>query len=272
MAPGGQAEKQSMKDHRIGRGGSEGKSRDLWYKREPVRALAGMARLSLEERGAYCTLIELTMRDSKPPEDDDVNLAHEMRCHIRVWRRVRASLIAKGRISNLDGRLVDERAIETLEAREAERIAFVENGRVGGMKSAANRVNSARSGGDRGELSPRSRPNLRSVSSENSGLAEAPLNHLEEKRIEKKIDSAAAAAAAPGSESASDIRLISDRVLAACGPGLVDPAKSHVPILKLAARLRCSQRRPRSAGRTRSATQQFLKLTLPRTMRRERAP
>jgi uncharacterized protein YdaU (DUF1376 family) len=86
-----------------------------WYKRDPEAALNGMAELSLAERGAYNTLIDLLYtRDGLVP-DDDVLVARMMRCHWREWRTIKKQLIALHKVRVIDGRLMANRVTETLD-------------------------------------------------------------------------------------------------------------------------------------------------------------
>jgi len=86
-----------------------------WYKRDPEAALNGMAELTLAERGAYNTLIDLLYtRDGIVP-DDDVLVARMMRCHWREWRKIKTQLIALNKVRIIDGRLMANRVTETLE-------------------------------------------------------------------------------------------------------------------------------------------------------------
>lgn len=86
-----------------------------WYKRDPDAALNGMAELSLAERGAYNSIIDLLYaRDGNVP-DDDVMVARMIRCHWREWRTIKASLIAKGKVHiTADGKLTANRVAETI--------------------------------------------------------------------------------------------------------------------------------------------------------------
>jgi uncharacterized protein YdaU (DUF1376 family) len=86
-----------------------------WYKRDPDRALNGMVGLTLEERGAYNTILDLLYsRDGVVPNDDAYLLA-VLGCHGNQWRAVKKSLIAKGKIwVDLSGNLSGKRVEKTL--------------------------------------------------------------------------------------------------------------------------------------------------------------
>lgn len=84
-----------------------------WYKRDPLAALEGMTELTLEEGGAYNIVIDLLYaRDGDLPVDDAF-FAKALRCRPQVWRRVRDSLITKGKLHyKTDGKLTANR-VET---------------------------------------------------------------------------------------------------------------------------------------------------------------
>lgn len=64
-----------------------------WYKRDPEAALDGMRELTLEERGAYNTVLDLIyMRKNRLP-DDERFIAGWLGVDVRVWRRLRARLV-----------------------------------------------------------------------------------------------------------------------------------------------------------------------------------
>lgn len=64
-----------------------------WYKRDPEAALDGMRELTLEERGAYNTVLDLIyMRKNRLP-DDERFIAGWLGVDVRVWRRLRERLV-----------------------------------------------------------------------------------------------------------------------------------------------------------------------------------
>lgn len=74
-----------------------------FYKRDPDRALAGMSELTLQQRGAYNTILDaLYSRDGVLPDDDQM-LRRIMGCHGNEWRAVKAQLIAVGKVWIQDG-------------------------------------------------------------------------------------------------------------------------------------------------------------------------
>ena len=86
-----------------------------WYKRDPDAALAGMVELTLEERGAYNTVIDLLYsRDGNLPADDCF-FARACNCRPHTWRRLRDNLLAKGKLHMIDGKLTANRVAGELE-------------------------------------------------------------------------------------------------------------------------------------------------------------
>jgi uncharacterized protein YdaU (DUF1376 family) len=85
-----------------------------FYKRDPDRALAGMNELTLKQRGAYNSLLDLLYsRDGDVP-DDDQRVAKMIACHWREWKAVKEELIALGKVWSEGGKLRAKRVQETL--------------------------------------------------------------------------------------------------------------------------------------------------------------
>lgn len=85
-----------------------------WYKRDSDAALSGMAELTFEERGAYNSLLDLLYsRDGNVP-DDDAFCARVFHCRPQMWRRLKAALIAKGKVHETGGKLTANRVETTL--------------------------------------------------------------------------------------------------------------------------------------------------------------
>jgi len=86
----------------------------FWYKRDPNAALIGMRGLSHDAKSAYNTIIDLLYsRDGDLPDDERI-LCTQIECRPQWWRRVRAELIAAGKIwITPDGKLMTNR-VETL--------------------------------------------------------------------------------------------------------------------------------------------------------------
>jgi len=112
-----------------------------WYKRNPDAALSGMMELTLEERGAYNTVLDLIYaRDGNLP-DDDRFIAGWLRVDIRVWKRIKITLIERKKLFIEDGIMRNERAdVEVLMA-----LSRVLSAREAGLTSA--RSKASKSGG-----------------------------------------------------------------------------------------------------------------------------
>lgn len=96
-----------------------------FYKRDPSAALAGMAELTLQERGAYNTIIDLLYdRDGDLRDDDDI-MRRVLGCHGNEWKAVKLKLLAKGKIWVEDGfwkaKRVDDVLQEAAEFSETQR-------------------------------------------------------------------------------------------------------------------------------------------------------
>lgn len=88
-----------------------------WYKRDPVRALKGMMQLTLEQRGAYNTVLDLIYSHDNQLRDDDHFIAGWCRVDIRIWRRIKTLLIDCGKLYVDNGFLRNATAdVEALDA------------------------------------------------------------------------------------------------------------------------------------------------------------
>jgi uncharacterized protein YdaU (DUF1376 family) len=85
-----------------------------WYKRDPRAALIGMMGLTLEECGAYNTVLDLLYCRDGILVDDPREIAKWMRCDIRTWKAIRLRLISKGKLYVHNGCLRNERADEEI--------------------------------------------------------------------------------------------------------------------------------------------------------------
>lgn len=84
-----------------------------WYKHDPNAALAGMMGLTVEERGAYYTLIDLLYARDGHVRDELVCKA--LACNPRTWRALKRQLIEKGKVwETPDGELMAKRVEWTL--------------------------------------------------------------------------------------------------------------------------------------------------------------
>jgi len=91
---------------------------DHYYRRNADRALVGMMPLTLEERGAYGTIIDLIYSRTNRLVDDDADLCSYLRCDIRVWRRIKARLLELGKIHIEDGFIRNRHATEEINSRK----------------------------------------------------------------------------------------------------------------------------------------------------------
>lgn len=85
-----------------------------WYPHDPSAALAGMIGLTVEERGAYYTLMDLQY--ARAPHNDVTDELVEKALAVRpqVWRRLKAALMAKGKVHETDGKLSANRVAAEL--------------------------------------------------------------------------------------------------------------------------------------------------------------
>lgn len=81
-----------------------------WYKRDPRAALSGMMELTLEERGAYNTVLDLIYIHDGAIEDNLRLIAAWMKTDVRIWKRIRQRLIDCGKLYTHAGSLRNERA------------------------------------------------------------------------------------------------------------------------------------------------------------------
>lgn len=80
-----------------------------WYKHDPSAALAGMIGLTVEERGAYYTLIDLQYARAPHNDVTDELVIKALAIHPQYWRRLKAGLIAKGKLHETGGKLAANR-------------------------------------------------------------------------------------------------------------------------------------------------------------------
>ncbi|HEU4805185.1 MAG TPA: DUF1376 domain-containing protein [Nitrobacter sp.] len=110
-----------------------------YHKRYHSDALAGFMSLTLEERGAYQTLLDMMYDRGGPLLDNDRLLAGYMQVSIRKWRSLRAELIAKGKIFiTPDGQLFNSRVKKELENVAKTSRKLSESGAKGGRTRAEN--------------------------------------------------------------------------------------------------------------------------------------
>lgn len=122
-----------------------------WHARYHQDALDGMLMLTLEERGAYNTLLDLIYTRAGPVPDDERWLAGWMGCSVKKWRLVRFTLLVKAKIYECEHNgqpgLMNERAELEIASASSRRRVAVESGATGGRKSAENRQKSSKNNG-----------------------------------------------------------------------------------------------------------------------------
>lgn len=72
--------------------------RDNFYRRDPSLALAGMAGMTLEERGVYNTILDLLYLTWRPVEDNRAYIAGHCGCAVQKLNPIIAKLIEKGKL------------------------------------------------------------------------------------------------------------------------------------------------------------------------------
>lgn len=108
-----------------------------WYKRDPDAALAGMAELTLEERGAYNTVLDLIYSREGNLPDDDRFIAGWLRCDVRVWKRIRQRLIDLEKLYLHAGKLRNAKADATIDEALGRVLSASDAGRASAAKRAA---------------------------------------------------------------------------------------------------------------------------------------
>lgn len=104
-----------------------------YHKRYHGDALTGFMALTLEERGAYQTILDMIYDRGGPILDDERLLAGYMKCSLRKWRTIRDELIAKRKIRiTRDGLISNDRAEKEIENTAKTSRKHAENGSKGG--------------------------------------------------------------------------------------------------------------------------------------------
>ena len=122
-----------------------------WHPREHRAALDGMLMLTLEERGAYNTALDLIYDRGGPIPDDARWLAGWMGCSLRRWAQLRATLIVKGKLYALSlngvASLMNQRAASEIENQAKLQRNLSESGAKGGRKRAENEAKAKENNG-----------------------------------------------------------------------------------------------------------------------------
>jgi len=145
-----------------------------WYKRNTQDALDGMIVLTLEERGAYNTLLDLMYQRGGNLPDDARWLAGWMGCSLRKWASLRASLIAKGKIFEVD--------LNGIPGLFNKRVAR-ETGKSRGDFTEVSELETARNSDETATKSERNEAEIVVASNENNGLQALD---IEKNRLDKK--------------------------------------------------------------------------------------
>lgn len=128
-----------------------------YHKRYHGDALTGFMSLTLEERGAYQTILDMIYDRGGPILDNERLLAGYMGCSVRKWRKLRDELIAKRKIRiNQDGLLTNSRAEKEIENSAKTSRKLSECGSKGGYKRAENeKIGNENSESSQAPLKPR---------------------------------------------------------------------------------------------------------------------
>lgn len=111
-----------------------------WHKRYHSDALTGYACLSLEQRGAYTTLLDAMYDTGGEPGiiDNERRIAGLLDVSTRRWRVLRAELIELGKIEERDGLLTNSRYLRELEKQRRISEKRANAGQKGGKAKAEN--------------------------------------------------------------------------------------------------------------------------------------
>jgi uncharacterized protein YdaU (DUF1376 family) len=107
-----------------------------WYCHDPAAFLEGCIGLNAEERGFYITLLDLIYARAPNNGVTDELVVKAMACRPQVWRRVKASLIAKGKVWDAEGQLAANRVETTLQTAAKLMANRTRSGRVSALKRA----------------------------------------------------------------------------------------------------------------------------------------
>ena len=85
-----------------------------FYKRDPDRALSGMYELTLKQRGAYNSILDLLYSRDGDVDDDDLRVSKMIGCNWREWKVVKEELIGLGKLWLEGGKIRAKRVQETI--------------------------------------------------------------------------------------------------------------------------------------------------------------
>jgi uncharacterized protein YdaU (DUF1376 family) len=109
-----------------------------WHKRFHSDALNGYMSLTLEERGAYTTILDMMYDRGGPIQDNERLVAGYMGVSLRKYKSVKAALIDKGKIQIIDGHIVNDRCVLEIEKLTKTSRKRAESGAKGGAKRPEN--------------------------------------------------------------------------------------------------------------------------------------
>lgn len=119
-----------------------------WFKFYTRDFRDGVRRMSPETTGVYVLVLSLIYeRADGKLADIDADICADLSLDRRLWKRVRAELIERGKLTASDGFLVNARA--AIEVRRAEDVAQLrqKSGRSGGLQKASNAANALKTNG-----------------------------------------------------------------------------------------------------------------------------
>lgn len=127
------------------------KAKIKWYMRNVEDALEGMEVLTLEERGAYNTVLDLIYFKRNRLRDDPALISGHCRCSVRKWNLIRQRLLELGKLyvdnSGGDPILRNPRADIDVETALSSIESAISHGSVGGQISAERRRTSSNNNG-----------------------------------------------------------------------------------------------------------------------------
>jgi uncharacterized protein YdaU (DUF1376 family) len=112
-----------------------------WYHRYPRDFLQETAAMSLEDCGAYATIIDLIFLFDSPVADNDAVIAGYLRCHVNKWRPIRQRLIESGHLVSVNGNLDVPSVNEEIAWRRSQHNRLRQVGHRGGITSGEARRN-----------------------------------------------------------------------------------------------------------------------------------
>lgn len=107
-----------------------------WYKRDPNAALHGMIGMTLEERGAYNTILDIIYAHDGAVDDDVAKIAAMSGIDKRIWARLRTRLLELGKIYVHGGQLRNRKADDVV----ASGLARVRAAALAGIEGARSRA------------------------------------------------------------------------------------------------------------------------------------